>query len=61
MEALTRQNPKVKLRIVDIGSWGSPVASQYGIRLLPTVWLYQDGELYSKDRAQVSAKLAALK
>ena len=57
LEALAEHDPKVKLRVIDIGSWDSPVARQFGIRLLPTVWLYEDGALYSKDRDRVLAKL----
>ena len=50
----------VYLRIVDIGSWDSAVAEQFGIRSLPTVWIYEDGKVVAKDRASVMAKLNAL-
>lgn len=61
MEALARARQDVKLRIVDVGDWHSPVAEQFGIRSLPTIWLYEDGKLFSKDRAAVGARLQALK
>jgi thioredoxin-like negative regulator of GroEL len=61
LEALAKQNPLVKLRTIDIGRWDSPVAEQYSIRSLPTVWLYEDGELYSKSRDKVAARLQELK
>jgi len=60
LEALARKHPNVTLRIVDIGSWHSDVAGQYGIRRLPTVWLYEDGVLWSKDRDRVFGRLASL-
>ena len=61
MAALAEQHPEVKLRRVDIGDWHSPVAQQYGIRQLPTLWLYEDGELVSKDSRAVAARLQKLK
>jgi len=60
LEALAQANPKVKLRIVDIGDWRSPVARQHGIDRLPTIWLYENGQLYSKDRSEISARLQKL-
>jgi hypothetical protein len=61
LEALARQHPQVKLRIVDIGSWSSAVARQHAIRSLPTLWLYEDGELFSKDRREIGDKLSSLR
>ncbi len=40
MEALINQKQSVRLLRIDIDKWGSPVANQYGINRLPTVWLY---------------------
>ena len=61
MEALARQHAEVKLRIVDVGAWDSEVAQQHGIRSLPTIWLYEDGELSTKDRRDVLARLNSLR
>jgi thioredoxin-like negative regulator of GroEL len=61
LAALAEQHPQVKLRRVDVGDWQSPVALQYGIRQLPTLWLYEDGELVSKDGREVAARLSRLK
>ena len=61
MEALARQHEAVKLRIVDVVSWNSEAAQQHGIRSLPTIWLYEDGALLSKDRAAVAQRLQALR
>ena len=61
LEALARQHPKIKLRRIDIAEWGSPVARQCGIRSLPTIWLYEDSRLVTKDRDQVMTRLAALR
>ena len=40
MEALINQKQGIRLLRIDIDRWGSPVAKQYGINRLPTVWLY---------------------
>lgn len=61
LAALAQQNAKVKLRRIDIGRWESPVAAQFGIRRLPTIWLYEDGALASKDPAAIEQRLSALK
>ena len=60
MEALAETHRLVKLRRIDIGSWDSAVAAQYGKRRLPTVRLYVDGKLYSKDRDAVAKRLNEL-
>lgn len=60
MEALVEKTPSIHLRRVDIDRWGSPVASQYGIDSLPALYLYEDGELVSKDLQEVWGKLQAL-
>lgn len=60
LEALANRNPAVALRIVDIGSWDSPAARQHVVRSLPTIWLYENGVLSSKDRKQVVQRLQAL-
>ena len=61
MEALAKANAKVKLRIIDIGDWKSPVVRQHRIEGVPALWLYEDGRLYSKDNREVGARLQALK
>ncbi|MBZ0152094.1 MAG: hypothetical protein K8J09_11245 [Planctomycetes bacterium] len=45
------------MRIVDIGSWHSPVAQQHGVQQLPWLWLYDKGELVSKDTREVIERL----
>ena len=57
LEALVEHNPRAKLRRIDIGSWHSPVAKQYDIRRLPTVWLYEDGAVVSRDTAEIAGRL----
>ncbi len=58
MEATIRSRTDLRLRIVDIGAWGSDVAKQYGIRSLPQVWLYEDGEFVSNDLDQVLQRIS---
>jgi len=59
LEALAHQYPHVKLRIVDVVSWESAVAKQHAIRSLPMIWLFEDGELYSKDREEIADRLTS--
>jgi len=60
LAALAEQHPKVKLRRVDVVGWNSAVAEQDEIRQLPTLWLYEDGELVTKDSREVAARLQKL-
>jgi hypothetical protein len=61
LAALVRQHPLLKLRRIDVVSWHSPVAEQFSIRSLPTLWLYENGELVTKDSNEISRRLSALK
>ena len=61
LAALVRRQPQLKLRVVDVVRWDSPVAEQYSIRCLPTLWLYENGALASQKSDEVLARLAALK
>jgi len=47
----------VQLRIIDIDSWSSEVAQQHSIRRLPTIWLYEDGNLVTKDTNEAVSRL----
>jgi len=49
------------LRIVDIETWHSPVAKQYGVNRLPMLWLYTDGERVASDTDAVLTQLAQLR
>lgn len=60
LEALTSRRPDVRLRIVDIESWDSPVARQYEVRRLPWLWLYRDGRRVSTDTREIVGLLNAL-
>ncbi len=60
MEAIAAQHSRIFLRKVDIGAWDSPVARQHGIRRLPTIWLYEDGRLYTKEPDRASRRLQEL-
>ncbi len=61
LEALANRRTNVSLRLVDIQSWDSPVARQYGVRRLPWLWLYADGKLVTKDSEQVLDRLNSLR
>lgn len=57
MEALARKDPDLRLLKIDIGKWGSPVAEQYRIKRLPTVWLYENSKIATRDVREAMRKL----
>ena len=60
MEALILGNRNCNLRRIDIRQWGSEVAKQYGVRELPTVWLYKGEKRVETDRRKVLKRLTKL-
>ena len=60
LEALAKSNETLRLRKIDIGSWDSEVAQRYGIRSLPSVWIYDGKKLISSDRKDSLALLKPL-
>ena len=61
MEALAQASSELKLRVIDVGSWQSPVAKQFGIDRLPTLWLYENGKLVSKDTQEIGKRMQKVK
>ncbi|MFT4516125.1 MAG: thioredoxin-like negative regulator of GroEL [Planctomycetota bacterium] len=59
LEALANKRDNVRLRIVDIGSWDSAIAQQSRTRSLPSLWLFEDGELVSDDTSDVIGELSS--
>lgn len=57
MEARIQSLPEVRLVRVDIGNWNSPVAKQFGIRRLPTLWLYEGTNQVSQDTRGILGQL----
>ena len=57
MEALANARDDVFLRKVDIVSWGSPVAKQFGLNSIPHLVLYEDGREVQSGVREVLAKL----
>ena len=57
MKGLAGQKKNFRVITVDIGTWGSPVATQNEIRRLPTLWLYEGKELRAEDRKEIIAFL----
>ncbi|MEM7203245.1 MAG: hypothetical protein AAF628_23485 [Planctomycetota bacterium] len=53
MEGLIRDKGNVRLRIIDIDRWESPVATSHGVRRLPTLALYDGADLVSDDAREV--------
>ena len=58
MEAFIRKRGTVRLRKIDVASWGSQVSKQFGIRRLPTLRLYNGTKLVSEDARNVLRTLA---
>ena len=57
LESIAKEREDVRLRIVDIEAYSSEVAQQHSIRRLPTLWLYEDGTLVTKDTNEVVSRL----
>ncbi len=51
------QNEQAHLVRIDIDQWGSDVAQQYGIRSLPSLRLYEGGELVAEGMREVLGRL----
>lgn len=43
----------MRVRLIDVKSWNSDVAKHFGIRSLPTVWLYEGRELSSTNLREI--------
>ena len=57
LEGLVQSRPELRLYKIDIGKWGSPVAQQFGINRLPTVWLYEGKERVESDTRQALQRI----
>ena len=57
MKGLARRKKNFRVITIDIGKWGSPVAAQYEIRRLPSLWLYEGKKLRTEDRDEIIAFL----
>ena len=60
MEALVQDKASCVLRRIDIDTWGSDVARQFGIRSLPTLWLYDGENRVSTDAREVFGRVHTL-
>ena len=54
LEAHVAKRGNLRLLKIDIDQWGSPVAEQYRIRRLPTIWLYDGEELLSDNPTEIA-------
>ena len=50
MKRLVRQKENFRVVTIDIGAFRSPIAAQYGIKRIPTLWLYEGMELRADDK-----------
>jgi hypothetical protein len=53
VEARVRELRSVRLLVVDIRDWNSPVAKQLNIRSIPQLWLMHEGELVTDDARKI--------
>ncbi|MFY9345812.1 MAG: hypothetical protein WAT39_25195 [Planctomycetota bacterium] len=52
LDDIRKEHPEVRIRVVDIRNTDTPVARQYEIKQVPTVWLYRDGKLVAKEASK---------
>ena len=57
METLIKDKSNCVLRRIDIVTWKSDVARQFGIRSLPTLWLYDGHTRVAADTRDVLARV----
>lgn len=57
LEALAKNYSHIKLRKVEVDGRGSATARMYSLRSLPEIWLFEDGEFYSKDHEEIADRL----
>ena len=60
MEALINGKQACRLLRIDIDQWGSAVARQYGIRSLPTVWLYNGTTRVANNTSEAVTRIRQL-
>lgn len=50
----------MRLQFIDIRNWNSPVAKQFDIRMLPMVWLFENGRQLTNETGATLATLQGL-
>jgi thioredoxin-like negative regulator of GroEL len=50
----------MRLQLIDIRNWDSPVAQQFAIDRLPTVWLFTNGRQITNETGATLAALQGL-
>ena len=53
LEAYVKSKGTIRLRRIDIQSWGSPVARQFDVGGIPALRLYDGRELLEDDRDEI--------
>ena len=56
---LVEERPFVRLRLIDIDSWDSPIVQRYGIRSIPQLWLYDGKTRLTEDLGRAMALVRA--
>jgi hypothetical protein len=57
VEALINEKKTTRLRIVELPRAGGPVAGQFKIRSVPTLWLYEGTERVSTSVQDIMGRL----
>lgn len=60
LEAFANHRSDMRLQFIDIRNWNSPVAKQFDIRMLPMVWLFENGRQLTNETGATLATLQGL-
>jgi thioredoxin-like negative regulator of GroEL len=60
LEAFANHRNDMRLQLIDIRNWDSPVAQQFAIDRLPTVWLFTNGRQITNETGATLAALQGL-
>ncbi len=59
LEGLVRERGSVRLLRIDVPSWEAPTAVEFGLRKLPTLWLYSGRVRVADDTLEILELLRA--
>jgi thioredoxin-like negative regulator of GroEL len=60
LEAFANHRGDMRLQMIDIRNWNSPVAKQFAIDRLPMVWLFTNGRQVTNETGATLAALQGL-
>jgi len=60
LETVANHRSDLRLHLIDIRNWNSPVAKQFAIDRLPMVWLFTNGRQITNETGATLAALQGL-